>query len=78
MRLKSLGMAPRLANARPPSSAKFANAPPPGLTWRANAPQWAAGEGLGASGIDRCITLTLILLNGVRLWFPHSDKNCYS
>ena len=30
-------MARRLANARPPDSAKFANAPPPGLTRRTNA-----------------------------------------
>ena len=48
-------MAPGLANARPPGSAKFANAPPPGLTWRANAPQWPWGEGggrLGAGGVD--------------------------
>ena len=36
-------MAPGLANARPPGSAKFANAPPPGLTRRANAPQLPRG-----------------------------------
>ena len=34
MRVKSSGMAPGLANARPPDSAKFANGPPPGLTRR--------------------------------------------
>ena len=41
----------------------FANAPPPGLTWRANAPQWPWGEGggLGAGGIDWCITEQHIL-----------------
>ena len=39
VRVKSLGLAPGLANARPLSSAKFANAPPLGLTRRANAPQ---------------------------------------
>ena len=57
MRVKSLGMAPGMANAQSPGSAKFANAPPPGLTWRANAPQWPGGGGgggaaLGAGGID--------------------------
>ena len=31
MRVKSSGVAPGLANARPPGSAKFANTPPPGL-----------------------------------------------
>ena len=51
MRVKSSGMAPGLANARPPGSATFANAPPPGLTRRANAPQLPGG-GLGAGGID--------------------------
>ena len=52
MHLKSLGMAPGLENARPPGSAKFANVPPTGLTWRENAPQWDAGGGLGAGGIN--------------------------
>ena len=37
--VKSSGMAPQLANARPPGSAKFANVPPPGLTRRPNAPR---------------------------------------
>ena len=49
VRVKSLGMAPGLANARPPGSAKFANAPPPGLI------RWAvarAGEEEGTGGID--------------------------
>ena len=41
-------MAPGLANARPPGSAKFANAPPPGLTRRANAPQLPGGGGAWA------------------------------
>ena len=45
MRVKSSGMAPGLANARPPGSAKFANAPPPGLTR-------PGGGGLGVAGID--------------------------
>ena len=36
-------MAPGLANARPPGSAKFANALPLGLTRRANAPQEPGG-----------------------------------
>ena len=53
MRVKSSGMAPGLANARPPGSEKFANAPPPGLTRRANAPQYPGGGGKrGAGGID--------------------------
>ena len=39
------GMAPGLANARPPGSAKFANAPPPGLTRRENAPPRRGGGG---------------------------------
>ena len=39
VRFKSSGIAPGLANARPPSSAKLANAPPPGLKRRANALQ---------------------------------------
>ena len=37
--VKSSGLAPGLANARPPGSANFANAPPPGLTRWANAPK---------------------------------------
>ena len=45
VRVKSLGMAPGLANARPPGSAKFANAPPSGMTWRVNALQWPGGRG---------------------------------
>ena len=56
VRIKSLGIAPGLANARPPGRAKFANAPPPGLTRWANAPQQPkggrGGGGLGAAGID--------------------------
>ena len=42
MRVKSSVVAPVLANARPPGSAKFANAPPqlPGLTRRANAAEF--------------------------------------
>ena len=40
-------MAPGLANALPPGSAKFGNTPPPGLTWRANALQWPGGGGAG-------------------------------
>ena len=39
MRVKTSGMAPGLANARPLGSSKFVNAPPQGLTRRANAPQ---------------------------------------
>ena len=38
MHVKSLGMAPGLANAWPLGSAKFANAPPLGLTRR-----WGGG-----------------------------------
>ena len=56
MRIKSSGLARGLANARPSGSATFANAPPPGLTRRANAPQLPGGGGLGAGGIDWCIS----------------------
>ena len=45
MPVKSSRMAPGLANARPPGSAKFANAPPPGLSRRANSPQQPGGWG---------------------------------
>ena len=51
MRVKSSGLAPRLANARPPGSAKFANTTSPGLTRRATAPLrsspggWEGGAG---------------------------------
>ena len=38
-------MVRRLANARPPDSAKFANAPPPGLTRRTNARSSPGGGG---------------------------------
>ena len=37
MRVKSSGLAPGLANARPLGSGKFADAQPAGLTRRANA-----------------------------------------
>ena len=57
MRVKTSGMAPGLANARPPGSAKFANAPPPGLTRQANAPQWPGGGG-GGEGCWAQVELT--------------------
>ena len=44
VRVKSQGVPPGLANARPPGGAKLAKAPPPGLTRLANAPRlpgWA-------------------------------------
>ena len=44
VRVKSSGLAPGLANARPPGSAKFANVSPPGLTKRANAPHIPGGR----------------------------------
>ena len=47
VRVKSLGMALGLTNARSPGSAKFANAPSPGLTRRANSPQQPGGDGGG-------------------------------
>ena len=47
MRIKSLGLARGLANARPPGNAKFANAPPSGLTRWANAPQYPGAGGGG-------------------------------
>ena len=52
--VKSLGVTPGLANARPLSSTKFANTSPLGITRRANAPQ-LSGECMGALGIDGCI-----------------------
>ena len=53
MRVKSSGLAPGLANARPPGSAKFANAPTPGTDKAGKCPAVARGEGaLGAAGID--------------------------
>ena len=66
MRVKSSGVAPVLANARPPGSAKFANAPPPlpGLTRRANA---AGGEGAQLELTDACtceIFVCICTLNG--------------
>ena len=50
MHIKSSGVAPGMANARPLGSAKFAHALPPGLTRQTNVPQWPGGE--GADGID--------------------------
>jgi len=55
VRIKSFGIAPGLANARPTGRAKFANAPPPGLKRRENASQEPGGGGggsLGAAGLD--------------------------
>ena len=49
--VKSLELAPGLANARPPGSAKFANGPPPGADKAGKCPEVARG-GLGAAGID--------------------------
>ena len=45
MRVKSPGVPPGLANARPPGRAKLAKAPPPGLTRLANAPRLPGGGG---------------------------------
>ena len=61
MRVKSSGLAPGLANARPPGSAKFANTTSPGLTRRGTAPLRSSPGGgggrgvLGAAEIDCCI-----------------------
>ena len=52
MRVKSSGMAPGLANARSPGSAKFVNAPPPGLTRRANARSSPGGGGGGWAQVE--------------------------
>ena len=49
--VKSLELAPGLANARPPGSAKFANGPPPEADKAGKCPEVARG-GLGAAGID--------------------------
>ena len=43
VRVKSPGVPPGLANARPPGRAKLAKAPPPGLTRLANAPRLPGG-----------------------------------
>ena len=70
MRVKSSGVAPVLANARPPGSAKFANAPPPlpGLTRRANAAESrGGGEGAQLELTDACtceIFVCICTLNG--------------
>ena len=56
VRVKSLGMALGLTNARSPGSAKFANAPP--RDWQGGQiPRSSPGgmEGAGAGGIDWCI-----------------------
>ena len=50
MRVKSSGLAPGLANARPPGSAKFANTTSPGLTRRATAPLRSSPGGGGGGG----------------------------
>ena len=57
MRVKSSGVAPVLANTRPPGSAQLANAPPPlpGLTRRAN----AAESRIGGGGGGGCAQLEL-------------------
>ena len=53
MHIKSFGVAPRMANARPSGGAKFANAPPPGLTRRTNTHSGrGGGGGEGADGIE--------------------------
>ena len=52
MRVKGSGMAPGLANTRPPGSAKFADAPPLGLTRQANAPQLPGGERAGWAQLE--------------------------
>ena len=44
MRVKSSGMSPGLANARPPGSTKFANAQPQGLTSSPGGGGWAELE----------------------------------
>ena len=65
VRVKSSGMAPGLANARPPGSAKFANAPPPGLTRWANALQLPVGGGGGWAQME----LTDALLGSTQVRF---------
>ena len=62
MRVKSLGLARGLANARPPGSATFANAPPPGLTRWANAPQLPGG-GRSWAQVEVTDALALVLIS---------------
>ena len=58
MRVKSSGIAPGLANARYPGSAKFANTPPLGLQGEQMARSSPGGGGeVGAAGIDWYINL---------------------
>ena len=52
MRVKSPGVPPGLANARPPGRAKLAKAPPPGLTRLANAPRLPGGGGGGWAQVE--------------------------
>ena len=54
MRVKSSVVAPGLANARPPDSAKFANAPIPGTDKAGKCPAVARG-----TEIDSCIKTSL-------------------
>ena len=51
MGVKSSGMAPGLANARPPGSAKFCKCPIPGTDKAGKCPAVARGA-VGAGGID--------------------------
>ena len=56
MRVKSSGMAPGLANAQPPGSAKFANSP-----------KYSGRGGLGAGEIDWCIKTEALKLYNFHL-----------
>ena len=57
MRVKTWEMAPGLASARPPGSAKFAKSPTPGTDKACKCSAVArGGGGLGAGGIDRFIS----------------------
>ena len=92
MRVKSSGLAPGLANARPLGSAKFANTTSPGLTRRETAPFRSSPGGgrgvLGAAGIDCCIMhmagyfevisfLILPVFNFVILFKKRAAELCY-
>ena len=58
MPVKSPGVPPGLANARPPGHAKLAKVPPPGLTRLANAPQLPGGGGGGWAQVELTDALT--------------------
>ena len=69
MRVKSPGVPPGLANARPPGRAKLAKAPPPGLTRLANAPRLPGGGGGWAQvELTDALQYHFYFLASARMW----------